>query len=157
MQDSYAKQFIEDARRAVRCAWCGRDKNLNTKSLCRHCNGVRKDLQRREKLKPQTSAEKWYLELAQEKKQSCVGWGQMLRGILNARVSGLDLERWFSMMARSVAGDDRIHRSAATMLGWTFTAEQRQVLAYMFWEVFSAQASRHRQSKAIGSIHRRGR
>jgi len=34
------------------------------------------------------------------------------------------------------------------MLGWTFTAEQRQVLAYLFWETFGAEASRNRKGRA---------
>ncbi len=97
-QEPYAKEFIEGMRKVARCDWCGRDTRTNRKGLCRHCNEVRKDLERVEKL--------------------------------------------------TIARDSRMHYGTATMLGWTCTPAQRQMLAYFFWEIFGAQASHNRQSRA---------
>jgi hypothetical protein len=156
VQPSYAKQFIEIARQAVRCNWCGRDKKLNRQGLCRHCNEVRKDLEEQEKLKPTTFTEKWYLNLAREKKKSCVVWGQMVPGILDAPVSGLSLEHWFRLIARRIARNNKMYDGWANMLNQTFAAEQRQVLAYMFWEIFGEDASHHRQAHALRGSHKWG-
>jgi hypothetical protein len=35
----------------------------------------------------------------------------------------------------------------ATMLGWTFSPDQRKVLAYFFWRMFSDEASRNRKNR----------
>jgi hypothetical protein len=51
------------------------------------------------------------------------------------------------MLAKRIAKDKRMHYNSATMLGWTFTAEQRQVLAYLFWEIFSDEASHYRKGR----------
>lgn len=48
-----------------------------------------------------------------------------------------------------------MHYGTATMLGWTFTAEQRQVLGYMFWEIFGAEASHNRQGRAQSRVQRK--
>jgi hypothetical protein len=149
-EESYAKEFMDDLQRADRCDWCGRDKRRNRVGLCRHCNEIRKKLRKLEKLaltsKPNFMLD-WELKVLQQKKKDCISWGQMLQGILGA-VDALDLEHWFCMIAQHIARDDRMHYGTATMLGWTFTAEQRQVLGYMFWEIFGAHASHNRQNRA---------
>src|SRR5436190_16741359 len=109
--ESYATEFIENARHFERCDWCGRDGSKNRKGLCRHCNEVRKDLEHIQKRIPQprTFTEKWYLRLAQEKKESCVAWGKMVRNILDGSVAPLQLEHWFCQVARRVgAGEKKI-------------------------------------------------
>jgi hypothetical protein len=152
-QESYAKEFIEGMQQAVRCDWCGRDGWKNRRGLCRHCNDVRKDFERVEKLardvsEPKSFIQDWEQRVTRQKKKDCMAWGLMLRGILNGSVDPLALEHWFCMVAKHIARDDRMHRGTATTLGWIFTPEQRQVLAYFFWEIFSAEASHKRQSRA---------
>jgi hypothetical protein len=147
----YAKQFIEDARRAVRCDWCGRDARRNRRGLCRHCNEIRKTIEKLEKLaarknrKPDFMLD-YELKVAKAEKKDCVAWGQILRTLLGG-VDPLDLEHWFCMVAKRIARDRNMHYGTATMLGWTFTGEQRQVLAYMFWEIFGADASHNRRAR----------
>ena len=156
----YAKEFMTGVRERDRCDWCGRDERMKRKGLCRHCNKVQKDLDRIEKLavsEPGDFVLNWELRVARQKKKDCVVWGQMLRGILDGPVDALGLEGWFRMLARKIARDDVMHRGTATMLGWTFTPEQRQVLAYMFWEVFGAEASHNRWGRAMSKASRESR
>jgi len=56
--------------------------------------------------------------------------------------------------AKRIAGDDKKMQSRANILGWTFTQEQRQVLAYLFWEILGEHASRHRQAYALRGSHK---
>jgi len=156
-QKSYAKEFIEGMRQAVRCDWCGRDKKRSRSGLCRHCNDIRKDLERVEKLvsdpkEPKTFVLDWQLRVARQKKKDCVIWGQMLHGILNGSVDSLGLEHWLCRVAKRIARDNQMHRGTATVLGWTFTPEQRQMLAYLFWEIFGAEASHKRESRAMWQV-----
>src|SRR6266571_127322 len=125
-QEPYAKEFIEGMRKVARCDWCGRDTRTNRKGLCRHCNEVRKDLERVEKLtsdvaEPKTFMLDWRQRVARQKKEDCIVWGQMLRGILSGGVEPLALEHWFCMVSKRIARDSRMHYGTATMLGWTCT------------------------------------
>ena len=145
-EEPYAKQFIEDARRAERCGWCGRDKRRNSRGLCRSCDGIRRKVERLEKL---TSKHRgnfvlgWELQVARAQKEDCIAWGEMLPGVLG-HVDSLDLERWFCVMAKRITGDDRMYANMATILGWSFSPEQHRMLGYLFWRVFSEEASRRR-------------
>jgi hypothetical protein len=150
-RESYALEFIEGIRRQARCDWCGRDAKLTRKKLCRHCNGVQKRIEQLEEKTRKKSTPDFLLHLdlkvARAEKKDCIGWGEILKTLL-VRVDALDLEHWLWMLAKRIARDKRMHYNTATMLGWTFTAEQRQVLAYLFWEVFGAEASRNRRGRA---------
>jgi hypothetical protein len=89
----------------------------------------------------------WELKVARAERKDCIAWGGMLRGILG-QVDPIGLERWFSMLSERIAAHD-MHANSATMLGWTFAPEQRQALAYMFWQIFSEEASRHRKARVV--------
>jgi hypothetical protein len=156
-QESYAKEFIEGMRQSVRCHWCGRDEKKNRKGLCRHCNNVRKDLESIEKLaddpsEPKTFMLDWELRIARQQQKDCMAWGQMLHGILDGPVECLELEHWFRRVAESIARDKRMHYGMANTLCWIFSAEQRQVLAYLLWEVFGAEASHNRKGRALSRV-----
>jgi hypothetical protein len=145
-EEPYAEQFIEDARRAERCVWCGRDKRRNSRGLCRSCDGVRRKIERLEKLASERRGDpvlEWELQVAHAEKEDCIAWGEMLRGVLG-HVDSVDLEHWFCMLAKRIAGDDRMYANMATALGWSFSPEQHRMLAYLFWRVFSEEASRRR-------------
>ncbi|SRR6266481_1902188 len=155
--EEYAPQFIEDARQAERCDWCGRDARRNRKRFCRHCNEIRRRIEELEKL-AQTSGKQnfmldWELRVARAEKEDCIAWGGMVRRIFG-QVAPLDLEHWFCMLAKRIARDRNMHYGTATMLGWTFTPAQRQVLAYMFWEIFGAEASHNRKARVVYSVAR---
>jgi len=153
-ENLYGKEFMVGVRERDSCDWCGRDKRMKRKGLCRHCNEARKDLERNEKLaasEPSDFVLNWELRVARQKKKDCSAWGQMLHSILDGPVEALCLEHWFRV-AEKIARDDAMHRGLATMLGWTFTAEQRQVLAYLFWRIFSANASHNRRSRAVSQV-----
>lgn len=160
----YAIKWVEGARHAIRCKWCGRDARRNRKGLCSHCNEVRKDLEKIEKqatqacpgLVPQLWLER-ELTIAREKKDDCIYWGQHLRDILFGRVDAFTLERWFRLIASRIAKNGRIHSNIATPLAWTFTGEQRQILAYLFWEIFGAEASHNRRNRAEGRVDHKDR
>ena len=151
---SHTQNGSSKTRVAVRCHWCGRDKDLNHKILCGSCNKCRTNIEKRVGLNPRTFTGKWFLRLTQEKKNNCVSWGRMLPGILDGPVSGLNLEHWFRMVAKRIARDEKMYDGIATTLGWAFSAEQRQMLAYMFWRIFGEEASHHRQSHALRSSHK---
>jgi hypothetical protein len=153
----YAKQFIEDAKRAERCNWCLRAKSKNTLGLCRHCNEIKKRIARLElairKSKPNYMLD-WELQVGKEEQADCKAWGAILTSIF-AGVDSLDLEHWFSKLSDHIAGDTNMHSNSATMLGWTFDAAQHEALAYLFWEMFAEHASRHRKSRARSKALRR--
>lgn len=159
-RESYAKEFIESVRRFGRCEWCGRNARKNRKGLCRPCNGVRKHLDAVEKQgreRPSGSEDftlNWELRVAREMKNDCIAWGRMLEHILNAPSEPLSLEHWFRRVAENVARDKTMHYGMASTLASVFAPAQRQVLAYLFWEVFSAAASHNRQNRAMGRAHR---
>jgi hypothetical protein len=149
--ESYAREFIGDMLRQARCDWCGRDARLTRKMLCRHCNDIRKRIESLEDKMRRIRKPDFLLDcdlrVAQAEKRDCIVWGEMLKTLL-VRVDALDLEHWLCALAKRIARDKRTHYNTATMLGWTFTAEQRQVLAYLFWEILGAEASRHRKGRA---------
>jgi hypothetical protein len=155
-EDQEARQFIKLARGFSRCDWCKRDKPRNGRGLCRHCNDVRLNLEKTQKRDPhpRVFTGKWFLRLAREKKNSCIGWGKMLRNILDGDVSPLQLEHWLWLIAKRVGSGEKQVYGLATPLGRMFTPAQRQVLAYLFWEILSEHASRHRQSYALQSSHK---
>jgi hypothetical protein len=96
----------------------------------------------------------WELRVTREKKKDCVWWGRRLEHLLAGPVDSLTLEHWFRDVAKSVARSEKLHYGIATMLGWTFTPEQRQVLGYLFWEIFGEQASRNRRNRALWRVQR---
>lgn len=155
-QEPYEKQFVQYARQAKRCDWCGRDRPKKRPGSCRHCNEVHKNLERIQKRfpKPKTFTEKWSLKLAQEKKKQCLAWGAMVRGIFGGPVTPLDLGCWFCLIEKRITKDEKKLRGEATTLGWIFTPEQRQVLAYLFWKILGEHASRHRQAFALSGSHK---
>jgi hypothetical protein len=146
--ESHAQKFMERAREANRCVWCARAKPKNRKGLCRHCEKIRRKIEKLEMLPPGSFMLDWELRVARAEKEGCIVWGGMPNGILG-EVTPLDLEHWFCMLAKRIARDRRMHSNSATMLGWTFTPEQRQVLAYMFWQVFGEEASHHGKGRAL--------
>jgi len=156
----YAKKFIENAKSYDRCDWCGRIGKKNRRGLCRSCNRVYKEVESLEKQIREQPASlpnyilDWDLKVAKQMKRDCIAWGNILKGILSGPIDSLDLEHWFRKMARSIARDDRMHVGLATTLGWVFTAAQRQFLAYLFWEVFGAEASHNRRYRAMGQAQR---
>ena len=68
-------------------------------------------------------------------------------------VDSQHLAGWFRLVAKRIAKDEGMHFSAAELLE-EFTTEQRQVLAYMFWEIFGAEASHKRRNRAEGRAER---
>ena len=160
---SFAKEWIEGARSVTRCDWCGREKAKNRRGLCRHCDGVRKDLESVEKQATESPGAfqrfsnfilEWEVAIARQKKSDCIFWGRHLQGILHGAVDSLTLEGWFRQVAQRIARDRDIHYNTATPLSWTFTPEQRQVLAYMFWQIFGEEASHNRRSHAQARVQR---
>jgi hypothetical protein len=161
-QELSAKEWIETALRYDRCAWCGRDVEKKCRGFCRHCNEVRKDLGRLEMRaieSPRGSDSnsmfklRWDLDIAKQKKNDCILWGELLRRILVGPVDSHDLEVWFCQVAKRIARDGNMHDGTASRLGQTFTVNQRRVLGYMFWEIFGAEASHTRQSRAQRRAH----
>ena len=143
--DSYAHEFMADAQKADRCEWCAREKRKNRKGLCRHCDKIRRTIEQLERLPRRDFLLDWELRVARAERKDCKAWGGLLRGILG-HVDPINLERWFSMLSERIAGRD-MHSNSATMLGWTFSPGERQVLAYMFWQMFGENASRNRRSR----------
>jgi hypothetical protein len=84
-----------------------------------------------ERAKLTSWTEKFRFRLAREKKKNCMGWGRQLPGILNGPVSGLDVERWFRMLARHIARDKKMYDGVEC---WSIGVAQR----------FSASCSNHR-------------
>jgi len=139
--------FMEMVRKCERCEWCGRDKKKNRRGLCRSCDGVRKQL---DSLEAQKDVEKnfhlrWDLDVTRRMKKDCIAWGNMLKPILGDAVSALQLEHDFRRLARSIARDNKMFFHWADVLADQFDKEQRHVLAYLFWKIYSEQASRNRR------------
>jgi hypothetical protein len=158
-----AKKFIDSMRSFDRCEWCGRDGKRNRNGLCRHCNDVRKDLEKFEKEVLEVGAELephgrlvWLnreLAIAGARKKSCIAWGRMLDDILAGHVEPLTLEsNWFRPVQKRIANDDKSNHGREVALGSIFTPDQRQVLAYMFWEILGEEASHNRRKRAEGII-----
>jgi hypothetical protein len=81
-------------------------------------------------------------------KRLCISDGDILRRILASEVSSLELEEWFNRAAEVIANKPRLHYNTATQLGWAFTPAQRQLLAYLFWEIFRVEWQRQRGERA---------
>ena len=142
--------FMEMVRKYDRCEWCRRDKNKNRRGLCRSCDSVRKRL---DSLEAQKDVEKnfhlrWDLGVTRRMKKDCIAWGNMLKPILGDAVSTLKLEHDFRRLARSIARDNKMFSHWADVLADQFDKEQRHVLAYLFWKIYSEQASRNRRIRA---------
>jgi hypothetical protein len=157
LHETYCKRFIDSARNFDRCEWCGREGRKNRKGLCRSCNGVRKNLElleKRTREQPSHYFLNWELRVANQMKRDCMAWGKMLSYILAGPVDALNLEHWLRDVAERVAKDKRIHFGTANMLAGAFGPAQRQVLAYLLWQVFAAEASHNRKNRAMGRAQR---
>jgi hypothetical protein len=153
--EAFAKEFIESVRNVERCNWCGRVANRNRKGLCRPCDGIRKRLATAENhSEPDNVYVKHELKVARQMKKDCIIWGEMLKGIVEVPGDSLQLEGWLRRVAEKIANDKRMHYGMANTLGSTFAPAQRQVLAYLLWEVFAAEASHNRQNRASGRAWR---
>jgi hypothetical protein len=73
-------------------------------------------------------------------------------GTVPCEVSPLDLESLFNQVAGRIARRLDLHHNTAIMLGWTFTSSQRQVLAYMFWQIFHVRSQYNRRARAEGLL-----
>src|SRR6267154_280703 len=126
MQDEsepYANKWIEGARNAIRCHWCGRDAKRNRKGLCRHCSDVCKKLEKLEEQSPGQPPESEYnfdrlwlnreLAIGRAMKDDCIAWGRILAGILDGPAEPLALEHWFCSVAERIARDRRMHHNIA--------------------------------------------
>ena len=155
--EAFAKEFIESIRNVERCNWCGRGTNRNRRGLCRSCDGVRKRLAKTEEAhhaEPDNFFVEHELKIARQMKKDCIIWGKMLKGIVDVPGDSLQLEGWLRRVAEKVANDKRMHYGMANTLGLTFPPAQRQVLAYLLWEIFAAEASHYRQNRASGRVMR---
>jgi hypothetical protein len=153
--EAFAKEFIESVRNVERCDWCGRVTNRNRKGLCRPCDGIRKRLASAENhSEPDNVYVKHELKVARQMKKDCIASGQILKHILDGPVDSLGLEHDFRRIAEKIAIDRRMHYGMANTLGLIFAPAQRQVLAYLLWEIFAAEASHNRQNRASGRVWR---
>lgn len=152
--EPYATTFIKYRRRADRCKWCWRERPRNGLGLCRPCNDVRKELALFEKRAGESKdyVTDWRLRVAREMKQDCQFWGMLVKHILEGPVSGLKLESEFHLLWKRITPREKMHSGSANMFDWTFTTEQKQVLAYLLWELFSAEASLNRRNRAMGRV-----
>jgi len=148
--ESYAKKFIEYRRLAERCVWCGREKPRNKMGLCRHCDNVTKEVKlcANRAAKSRSHTADFDLRAALQMKRDCIGWGDEVRRIIAGPISGYDLEKDFELLARNIVPRSNVHSGDANMFAWTFTPEQRQVLAYLLWKISGEQASRNRKNRA---------
>ena len=154
------REFIRNRQNADTCHWCGKEEKMPRKGLCRHCNRVQRDIARLEKLVASDPTDfflNYEAKIARQKKRDCTAWGQRRRNILDGPVSPLTLEHWFRDSAKQIARDERMFFGSANFLGSVFAPEQRQVLAYRFWEMLSAQASHNRHNRAMGAASREER
>lgn len=120
--------------------------------FCRHCNDVRKELALLENRAAESKdyMTDWFLRVARQMKQDCQLWGQLVRHILEGPISGLKLESELQLLWKRIAPRQKMHFGSANMFDWAFTPEQKQVLAYLLWELFSADASLNRRNRAMG-------
>jgi len=154
----YADEWIADARSETRCEWCGEPERMPRIKLCQHCNRIRKKLEKTRQwvAKEKVNANKhkqffldFELAIIEEEKRSCISDGKRLKYLFEG-VDSLDLESWLSWAANRIVSKSRLHSGIATRLGWTFTRSQQQVIAYLFWEIFHADARRNRWNRAVG-------
>jgi hypothetical protein len=171
MQDdgqNAAKKFIGQVTALDRCEWCGRDGGKIHNGLCSHCNDIRKSLEKLERKVAELDGQsestltvlrlRRELAIAEEKRKLCKTWGQMLDAILAAPVEPLALERsWFLPVQVKLTKDDQANYRREDVLKAAFTPDQRQVLAYLLWEILSAEARLYRRNKAEGDVDRERR
>lgn len=156
MSDQYcleAKGFVHSMRQTHRCDWCGRVDLSNHKVLCPSCDRVRRELQRNERSAANQQS-KLELRISIKQKEDCISWGESLKRTLDAPVDSSALAGWFACAAKQIARDEGTHRGSENIWECAFTADQRQVLAYMFWEIFSVHARHHRKSRALVALGR---
>ena len=158
----YVEVWIQSARALARCDWCGgTGEKMPRIGLCRPCNEVRKHLLKTKQWvsakRPSANRHNQFmldreLAIAEKMKQLCIADGNALRGTLEGEVSPLDLEHWFTALARNVAREPRkrrrLHNGTASQLGWSFSPSQRQLLAYLFCQIFHAQWQFNRRRRA---------
>jgi hypothetical protein len=100
----YADTWIENLRLVTRCEWCGvGTRRLTRRGLCRHCNEIRKKLDKLQKMTktpPSTIGPSYHfqMELAimEAEKANCIVYGNVVKRILNGGVDGLSLEHQLS-------------------------------------------------------------
>lgn len=153
----YAEEWIREARALPRCEWCGgTGDKMPRVGLCRPCNNVRKRLIKTQRWvtaeKPAANRQIRFLldrELAIVKNMQrlCEADGHRVHGLLNGEVRPLQLEGWFNDIAARIAKKPRLY-STAEQLGWSFTPPQRQLLAYLFWQIFHVHWQLNRKNYA---------
>jgi hypothetical protein len=159
-EESEAKEYIEDLCHEKRCVSCQRARKRNRKVLCRSCEKIWKDCETLENLVQREPGEardtlsELRLRIAREKKKECISWGDKLRSILHDPVDGGNLEGWLRLAAEQIANDKSMYFAISGFLNGIFTTEQQRVLSYLFWEMFSAHASRNRERQALANISR---
>jgi hypothetical protein len=151
-------EFIELVRGFEGCDWCGRDGKKNRRGLCRSFDRVRKQLETIEIYIQEHPADGTNvvldreLRVAKQVKKDCIMSGRIGKDILAGPVDPLGLEHWFRRIAERIAKDEGIHYGMANTLAGIFSPTQRQVVAYLFWEVFAAEESRQRKNRASGRV-----
>jgi hypothetical protein len=154
-----AETWIENIRRTSRCEWCAASSRLHRSRLCDQCDKIRKALLRIQKqLEDSQNTGRFRLEreleIAEAMRRDCVADGQSLRNIFMGEVDGLKLEREFKRLALGIASSEGLHHGIAASLDRAFSPAQRQVLGFLFWQIFHAQATRNRKSRAQGFVIR---
>lgn len=155
----YAKEYLERLKRSLptRCGWCKREKSLNRKQLCNSCNGVRLELDKLQK-RAETQGKVGSLELlsplvrelkiCEYMKEDCIDWGERFESILDSPFDFIELEHYFRDFAERVASDGHMYIKLENTLEDLLTSDQAQVLAYLFWQPRSEEASRRRRQGA---------
>ena len=162
--ESYAEIWVKQATGNVACVWCGSSDRVNRSGRCSHCERIQKNLSkttaRVNELPPDANAHEryqtnWELNIVKEKMQLCIAEGESLRRILEGPIYPYDLEHWFRRIATRIAGKDNLYWNLASPLGETFSSAQRQVLAYLFWQILQADARKSRTRDASNRLIRR--
>jgi hypothetical protein len=155
----YAEQWLESIRNIERCVWCGEDeKPLNRKKLCAACVRTRKYAalmkKKLEALPPTaTDHELWKqsheLRIAEKMVEICQGDGQLMETILTGEIfDAVDLERSLDFVAFAVCHQSEFFHGKASQLAFTFTLEQRRILAYLLWKPRLVDRKRQRMRMA---------
>jgi hypothetical protein len=163
---TFAKNFIERLNESLsrRCVWCRRDRQLSKrKILCYSCNQIRMDLT---KARINVEAQQNVVELlpfssplhdlriAEYMKESCIASGDLLDFILNGSFECTSLEGYFRDVADRIAKDEHIHYNLAGFLEELLTPEQIRAIGFLFWEIFSEEASHKRKQGALAKFGR---
>jgi hypothetical protein len=160
----YAEQWLEQLRDIPRCAWCGEDtKRLSRGKLCDACLRTRRHaakMRREAQAIPGTATahERWEqnleLRIAEKMVEMCQDDGQLMETILSDETFNVvDLEEALSNAAYAVCHQRDFFHGKATQLAWTFTPEQRRVLAYLLWKPKLADRKRRRAQIATAFLH----